>query len=200
MEPEARILYYRLFAHLLGVHPRHWDRPRLADIVSGLERPGCLEQACSRLEHSLRSCSEEALLEEYHAVFVGLVRGEVLPYGSWYLSGELMGRSLVRLRSDLAFLGIERRPETREPEDHAGCLLESMALLVDTHGRNGEARAAAFFEEHIASWMERFFTDLKRAPSASCFAVLAEAGRCFLLEENKHWGSRQTAAVDGSRQ
>jgi TorA maturation chaperone TorD len=192
METEARILYYRLFAHLLGVHPRHWDRPRLADIVSRLERPGCLEQACPELERSLRSSSEEALLEEYHTVFVGLGRGEVLPYGSWYLSGELMGRSLVRLRSDLAFLGIERQPETTEPEDHAGCLLESMALLVDTHGRNSEAQAAAFFEEHIASWMERFLADLKRAPSAACFAAAAEAGRCFLLEEKKHWSPWQT--------
>lgn len=191
MGTEARILYYRLFARLLGVHPRNWDRRRLADIVSGLDRPGCLEQACPSLESSLRSFPEADLIEEYHRLFVGLGRGEVLPYGSWYLSGQLMGRSLVRLRSDLAFLGIERQPETREPEDHAGCLLESMALLLDTQGRDCEARAAAFFQEHIASWMERFFTDLKSAPAAAFYAAVAEAGQCFLLEENTTWDPNQ---------
>jgi hypothetical protein len=43
--------------------------------------------------------------------------------------------------------------------------------------------------------MERFLIDLKGAPSAAFFAAAAEAGHSFLLEEKKHWGAWQIAAL-----
>jgi len=45
---------------------------------------------------------------EYFDLFVGLARGELLPYASYYLTGFLNERPLSRLRDDLAALGIER--------------------------------------------------------------------------------------------
>ena len=41
-------------------------------------------------------------------LFIGLGRGELLPYGSSYLTGFLHERPLARLRADLGPLGIER--------------------------------------------------------------------------------------------
>ncbi len=187
MEPTDRILYYRLFARLLGMPPEKWDPEGMADILSGLQRPGCLERACGRLENALRSAGKMSLTEEYNRLFVGLGRGEVLPYSSWYLSGKLHSRSLVDLRADLHRLGIERQPGVKEPEDHAASLCESMALLLDTEEGAAFAQAAAFFQAHIEPWMDRFFSDLEAAPSARFFAAAAKAGRCFLEQEHKHW-------------
>jgi Nitrate reductase delta subunit len=51
-------------------------------------------------------------------------RGEIVPYGSYYLTGFLHERPLVRLRQDLVKLGIERVPGRAEPEDHAVVLCE----------------------------------------------------------------------------
>ena len=70
---------------------------------------------------------------EFFDLFIGLGRGELLPYGSYYLTGFLHERPLARLRADLAPLGIERAEGNCEPEDHA-------AILVRDHG--GPARAA----------------------------------------------------------
>ena len=62
--------------------------------------------------------------------FIGLGRGELLPYASYYLTGFLHERPLARLRADLKRLGIEAAPGQSEPEDHAAILCEIMAALV----------------------------------------------------------------------
>ncbi len=77
-------------------------------------------------EHS----STESLRDEYHALFIGLGRGELVPYGSWYQTGFLMEKPLGLLRADLARLGFERAEEVHEPEDHVAALCEVMALLI----------------------------------------------------------------------
>ena len=60
----------------------------------------------------------ESLDDEYHELFVGIGRGELVPYGSWYMTGFLMDQPLAVLRRDLAELGFERQEEIKEPEDH----------------------------------------------------------------------------------
>jgi TorA maturation chaperone TorD len=59
---------------------------------------------------------------EYFNLFIGLGRGELLPYGSYYQSGFLHERPLARLRADLSQRGIERVNGQCEPEDHAAIL------------------------------------------------------------------------------
>ena len=66
-------------------------------------------------------------------LFIGVGRGELLPYASYYLTGFLHERPLARLREDLAALGIERAEGVAEPEDHAGD-------PVRDHGRPGQRR------------------------------------------------------------
>src|ERR1043165_870774 len=59
---------------------------------------------------------------EYFDLFIGLGRGELLPYGSYYLTGFLNERPLARLRADLSELGIGRverdRKSTRLNSSH----------------------------------------------------------------------------------
>ncbi len=94
---------------------------------------------------------------EYFDLFVGLGRGELLPYASYYLTGFLYERPLARLRGDLKRLGIEQTEGQSEPEDHAAILCEIMAGLAggDIDAPPGADRE--IFEKHMAPWIGRFF-------------------------------------------
>src|SRR5207302_1726370 len=89
---------------------------------------------------------------EFFELFIGLGRGELMPYGSFYLTGFLNERPLARLRDDLRVLGIERAQGNPEPEDHAATLCEIMAGLISGQF---EAQAGAdkqIFDKHLAPW------------------------------------------------
>jgi TorA maturation chaperone TorD len=111
---------------------------------------------------------------------VGLGRGELLPYGSYYLTGFLYERPLARLRGDLKRFGIERADGQSEPEDSAATLCEIMAALA---GGSVEAPPEAereMFEKHVAPWMGRFFADLAISEKAQFYARVGALGQTFL--------------------
>ena len=117
---------------------------------------------------------------EYFDLFIGLGRGELLPYGSYYLTGFLHERPLARLRDDLGRLGIERAEGNVEPEDHAAILCEIMAGLA---GGRLPAPAGAdreMFEKHLAPWIGRFFADLEQAEAADFYGRVGTLGRVFM--------------------
>jgi TorA maturation chaperone TorD len=124
--------------------------------------------------------SVETIEREYFDLFIGLGRGELLPYGSFYLTGFLHERPLARLRDDLTMLGIERAEGQVEPEDHAAILCEIMAGLASGRLSAPSGSDEQIFEKHIAPWMGRFFTDLERAEAANFYRHVGALGRVFL--------------------
>ena len=72
---------------------------------SGIEEGGPvadeLATAWRLLKVAAREHKPEALDDEYHNLFIGIGRGELVPYASWYLTGFLMDRPLAYLRRDL---------------------------------------------------------------------------------------------------
>ena len=122
---------------------------------------------------------------EYHDLFIGVGRGELVPYGSYYLTGFLNEKPLGDLRGAMRELGLRRAEGGREPEDHAASLLEMMAGLID--GRFGAPAAtgeqAAFFERHLGSWMPYFFRDLEGAGGAVLYAPVGTIGRTLMEVE-----------------
>lgn len=127
----------------------------------------------------------ESLDIEYHALFIGIGRGEVMPFGSWYQTGFLMGRPLVQLRDDLREFGLERESGVHEPEDHIGALFESMALLSGPDGVH-LAGQRAFFSAHLASWVERFMQDLQQANSADFYRAVGAFAERFVVTEKQY--------------
>jgi hypothetical protein len=108
-------------------------------------------------------------------LFIGIGRGELLPYGSYYIAGFLHERPLARLREDLVKLRIERVEDQHESEDHAAILCEIMSGIA---GGQFPAPAGAdrqLFEKHLAPWIGRFFADL--APRRLAVTHLEELGR-----------------------
>jgi TorA maturation chaperone TorD len=117
---------------------------------------------------------------EFFDLFIGMGRGELMPYGSYYLTGFLNERPLARLREDLGKCGIERVEKNVEPEDQAATLCEIMSGLAD--GRFGTPPEAdqQIFEKHVAPWMGRFFTDLERAEAARFYRAVGTIGRLLV--------------------
>jgi len=122
---------------------------------------------------------------EYFDLFIGLGRGELLPYASYYLTGFLNERPLSRLREDLAQLGIERVDNNFEPEDHAATLCEIMAALAGGSFPSGEEAERQIFDKHVAPWMGRLFADMERADSADFYMQVGTLGRLFLEIETE---------------
>jgi TorA maturation chaperone TorD len=122
---------------------------------------------------------------EYFDLFVGLGRGELLPYASYYLTGFLNERPLSRLRDDLAALGIERVENNFEPEDHAATLCEAMAGLAAARFPASAEAQRAFFEKHVSRWMGRLFADMEKAEKAKFYRSVGALGRVFLEIESE---------------
>jgi TorA maturation chaperone TorD len=181
-----RASVYGLLAHLLAKPPS----PQLLGLLDEIEEGGPvadeLATAWRLLKVAAREHKPEALDDEYHNLFIGIGRGELVPYASWYLTGFLMDRPLAYLRRDLNVLGIERQPGTNDPEDHAAALCESMRVII-TAGDIPFTAERQFFLNHIASWMPVFFQDLQRARAACLYAAVGGLGEAFLKFENRYF-------------
>src|SRR5262249_49686734 len=154
----ARAREYALLSTLLARAPDAALLERLGQLRGDATPLGLAHAALGEVASQ---CRAERVEREYFDLFIGLGRGELLPYGSYYLTGFLHERPLARLRADLVKLGIERTVGQAEPEDHAAILCEIMAGLVS---HRFQARAGAdreLFEQHLAPWIGRFFADLE---------------------------------------
>jgi TorA maturation chaperone TorD len=117
---------------------------------------------------------------EFFDLFIGIGRGELLPYGSYYLTGFLNERPLARLREDLRALGIERVQGQLEPEDHAAILCEIMAGLAKGPFATTVGVQQKFFEKHVSPWIGRFFSDLERTEAGDFYRCVGAVGRIFM--------------------
>lgn len=175
---------WALLGQLMAGPPSHDLVERLAGLSVQGDAIDEIGAAWQQLAATARRASEEALRSEYQDVFVGVGGGEVTPYASWYLTGTLMDRSLVQLRSDLDALGIERNDECSEPEDHVAALCEIMALIIQDEAVDLDWQRE-LFTRHVAGWMERFFEDLGKASSANFYRAVAAVGRAFVEMERR---------------
>lgn len=180
---------YRLLGNLLARVPEEALLNRLKAIeVSEDEHEVGMAAAWRMLAMAARRLTSEAVDEEYHALFIGIGRGEVVPYGSWYLTGFLMERPLVEIRQDLEAFGFERREDVKEPEDHAGALLETMSLLIADEQAIGAHQQKRFFDRHLEPWIGRFFADLQDADSAAFYSAVGVLGSQFVEVEKQYLG------------
>ena len=143
-----------------------------------------LPLALNMLALAARHTEPGALRDEYHALFIGLGRGELVPYGSWYQTGFLMEKPLGLLRADLAALGFERDSDVHEPEDHIAALCEVMAMLISDGATLSTQQR--FFNNHLGNWAQDFFADLKDAESAVFYKSVARLGTAFIAIESNY--------------
>ena len=185
-EQQYRASAYSLIAALLRTTPDQQMLDRLGDLSQQESPEGDdLLLAMSTLALSAKLHTPSSIDEEFHNLFIGLGKGEVVPYGSWYLTGYLMEKPLSDLRDDLARLGYERNASVIEPEDHAAALCEVISLMI-TEGTDLAAQNK-FFQSHMTNWMSSFFADLSEAKSAIFYKAVGRFGAAFMALENEYF-------------
>jgi TorA maturation chaperone TorD len=178
----ARAQEYALIAALLLRAP---DAKLLANLAELRGDASPLGLAHAALADAAAQASAESVEREYFNLFIGLGRGELLPYGSYYLTGFLQERPLARLRDDLKQIGVTRAEGVVEPEDHAGILCEIMAGLAGGALPAPQDSDRLIFERHLRPWIARFFADLETAEAANFYRRVGSVGHVFMEIETE---------------
>jgi TorA maturation chaperone TorD/DNA-binding transcriptional regulator YdaS (Cro superfamily) len=173
---------YGLFALLLGRAPTRDVLDRICELKGD---PSPLGLAHIALAEAAAAADPDDLQREFFDLFVGVGRGELLPYGSYYLTGFLNERPLARVREDLRRFGIERAEGQFEPEDHVAILCEVMAGLAAGRFEAEPGADRRFFERHLEPWAPRFFADLETAKFARFYKPVGAIGRLFMEIEGQ---------------
>lgn len=183
-EDELRAQVYRLLAGLLGSAPT----PEALRAVAALQGDETtLGKTVSQLAGAAAVARPEQLMSEYLELFIGLGRGELVPYASFYLTGFLHEKPLARLRQDMDRLGVERNEGVAEPEDHIASVLEMMAGLAEGSlvPDEGEAGQRKFYDAHVGSWAPYFFRDLAATRLSPFYAAVGAVGAEFMAIEQR---------------
>jgi len=177
-EDVARGCVYRLLARFLAAPPDAAALAVAAELEGGESEIG---RAMSALARVARATVPIQARDEFDVLFLGLVRGELVPYASFYRTGFLYDRPLAALRADLAMLGVARTAASSEPEDHIATLCEVMAGLIGgEYGDGSLDQQQQFFDRHLAPWAARFFADMERARGSRLYGPLGTLGRMFM--------------------
>jgi TorA maturation chaperone TorD len=178
-EDALRADLYDFLSALLSGPPERGLLTRCA-ALQGDETP--LGKGISALAKLAKAATPGSVEREFNTLFIGLGRGELLPYASFYITGFLNEKPLAQLRADMARHHIVRAGNVYEPEDNIASLLEMMAGLID--GRFGDpaplAKQTEFFHRHIAPWAAHFFTDLEGAKASVFYAPVGAIGKVFM--------------------
>lgn len=178
-EDLLRAQMYRFLARLLAAPP---DSATL-EAVSRLKGDDTdLGKALSTAALLAGKISAADAEREYNALFIGLGRGELVPFGSYYLAGFLNEKPLAKLRKHMIQLDIARADDVSESEDHVAALCEMMAGMVDGlfGGEDNLHGQRAFFDSHLGSWAPKFFQDLEGAETSKFYAPIGTVGRVFM--------------------
>ena len=172
-----RARHYDLLATLLGRAPCGRVLSHVSDLTGD---ETALGRALAALGRAGRDVTPQAIERDFFDVFIGVGRGKLLPYASYYQTGFLNERPLARVREDLGTLGLERSEGMSEPEDHAAILLEVMAGLASQRFDPEPGFEQRFFERHLKPWAIRFFEDLEKAAETDFYRAVGALGRSYL--------------------
>jgi TorA maturation chaperone TorD len=182
-EETARSEIYGLLASVLYASPAIELIAQIRVATTDTPAAGAfLEEPWRNFVGVTRSMSDQAIKDEYEALFGGVGKPEIYLYGSHYLSGFLNEKPLARLRTDLNSLGLERSEVMSDTEDHFAYLCEVMRYLIageDVAVAN-LTRQREFFSTHIQPWATLMCDDIQSNSKANFYASLAEFIRAFM--------------------
>lgn len=203
---------YLLIASLMRSAPDQSQLDFLSQLVIS-DAQGEISSAWHQLQILATQCNAEQVAEEYQELFIGVGRGEVIPFASWHIVGVLMDKPLAQLRQTLKQLGFERNDAVhKEPEDHISALCEVMALLIDesmsdsdNNSDNEQETAMSqpaiikqqqFFNQHISPWYESLITHIRQAASAHFYQAVAQLMGAFMAIEQARLLEKVTSSTN----
>ncbi|MGH8630039.1 MAG: TorD/DmsD family molecular chaperone [Burkholderiales bacterium] len=177
-EEAARANFYALLARLFYAPP---DAPLLKAIATETME-GDLAGPWSDLAKAAAQADPEAVREEYETAFIGTGKAPVTLYTSAYTIRYSSEVPLAALRGELAALGLARRAEAREPEDHIAALCDTMRHLVAEQKNDLDAQRR-FFSRWIAPAVEPLCSAIERSDKTAFYKPVARFAKSFLLLE-----------------
>ncbi len=182
-EETARAELYGLLAQLYYAPPCVDLAARLRVAVTEAPAAGAyLEEPWRVLVGVAREMDDQAIADEYVALFGGMTRPDVYLYGSHYLSGFLNEKPLAKLRGALETLGLARDETVSETEDHVACLCEVMRYLIaadDVEVAN-LTQQRVFFADYLQPWVLDMCDAIGAHPQARFYKAVAEFTRAFV--------------------
>ena len=182
-EDALRADMYDFLASLLRKEPSDDLIAKVAQL-SGDDTP--IGRASAVLAHLANTMDNGLIRNEYVEMFIGVGRGEILPFASYYLTGFLNDKPLANLRAEMMEIGIVRVDGVKEPEDHIASLFDMMSGLIQ--GQFGKtfsiAEQAKFFNKHIAPWAGLLMSDIEAAKTVVFYAPVGTIGKTFLEIES----------------
>ncbi|MEO7940675.1 MAG: molecular chaperone TorD family protein [Burkholderiaceae bacterium] len=176
-------------AELYGLLAQLYYAPMSAELGAALRvavtdspvQGGHLEEPWRALVMAARASDDQAIADEYVALFGGMTRPDVYLYGSHYLSGFLNEKPLAKLRGTLMELGLARDESVTETEDHLACLCEVMRYLIagDDAAVANLTHQREFFTGHMQAWVGQLLDTIVAHPDARFYAAVAEFTRAF---------------------
>jgi len=178
-EDQLRADMYSFLANLFRAEPS-------AELVNQLTK---LESDESPIGKSIKTLSKLAssldlptIRDEYVRIFIGVGRGEILPFASYYLTGFLKDKPLAKLRNDMKEIGIQLAENVKEPEDHIASLFDMMSgLILGKFSKKfsiGEQKE--FFNKHLAPWVDLLMRDIESSRIAVFYSPIGTIGREFM--------------------
>jgi TorA maturation chaperone TorD len=187
-EDQARAGYYALLARLFYSGPDAGLLAAIAnadEIISGGEQ-SALSGAWNALASAARATDAEAARLEYDQLFVGTGKAEVTPYASFYLVETGREKILVRLRDELAGLGLKRAERALEPEDHVAGLFDTMRYLISMgSGDAALQQQQGFFDRYLAGSFPAFCSAISASKKSNFYKDVAHFAKTFLMVESE---------------
>lgn len=185
-EETARAEIYGLLAQLYYAPPGAELMSALRVAVTEAPAQGAfLEEPWRELVGAARSLDDQAIADEYDALFGGVGKPEVYLFGSHYLTGYLNEKPVARLRETLAGLGLARDEAMPETEDHVAYLCEVMRYLIagDDVAVANLTRQREFFSDHVLPWLNDLCAAIDAHPKARFYKALSGFTRAFVSVE-----------------
>lgn len=187
-EELARAEVYGLLAQLFYAPPSPDLYAQFQVAVTVAPQAGAfLELRWGELVAAARRLPLESIGAEFDALFQGIGKPEVFLYASFHVAGKLNDKPLIRLRSDLAALGLERADAVDETEDHLASLCEVMRYLIagDDAGVGNLEAQRRFFDAHLRGWIDAFCDAVEAQPRADFYRAAAAFARDFISVESQ---------------
>jgi TorA maturation chaperone TorD len=186
-EDQERAEAYTLIGHLFKA-PASIETLEFLREFEGDDSP--LGKAVGGLAAAARAASVETVDTEYGELFIAATeKTDTSPYAAVHRSGSHFGQALIDLREDLSVLGIAKREDELEPEDHVSALCEVMAgLIAGRLGRPADAeQTAVFFRKHLKPWMADFVRAVSERDAQPFYAAVGRFACLFLDNEIRHF-------------
>ena len=183
-EEAARANFYGLIARLFYSAP---DARLIAELRQArpIEGEGALAAAWREMVDACASAFPVVLEQEHTDLFVGTGKAEVTPYASYYLVETGREKILVRLRGELAGLGLARRGASHEPEDHIAALFDVMRHLISTGSGDAATQQKGFFERYIEGAYGAFCDATSISEKSNFYKHVARFAKTFLDVESE---------------